>query len=429
MLTDAWFQLRYHAQQAEYWRSTARFKAVAAGRGSGKTLLARRKIVRWLPVKKPWNDPKYFYALPTLPQAKRVAWEQIRALIPSEWIAEENKTELRIKTIFGSTLFLYGMDRPHRAEGLQYDGGIVDEASDERPSVVPKTFLPALSERTGWLDLIGVPKRFGIGATYFKQFCDELCDEYYHWPSSDIVGPAEIENAKRLLDARDFDEQYNASWLNATGQIFYAFNESWNVTNDAQYNENLPIIVGSDFNVNPMAWVLGHWIEVAGNICFLVFDNIFRRDTNTEKTLDYLYAKYGTHTAGWEFYGDATAAARKTSATISDYLQIKNDKRFSQHGNAKVFYSKSNPLFINRVAACNAMLRNARGEVRVFIHPQCKPLINDLSARSWKENSREPDDFGDMGHISDAFGYPIYKRFPLRLEAGKEIQSKVMLLR
>ena len=151
MLTPAWTQLRYHEQQAQLWRDPARFIAVRAGRGSGKTELARRRIVRMLPIEKPWSDPIYFYALPTFAQARRVAWRPIKKLIPPEWIkGNPSESELRIDTVFGATLYVIGMDKPQRYEGVQWDGGIIDESSDQRPDAFKLSFLPALAHRNGW---------------------------------------------------------------------------------------------------------------------------------------------------------------------------------------------------------------------------------------------------------------------------------------
>lgn len=423
MLTDAWKPLRFHPIQDQLWRTKARFFAVAAGRGSGKTELMRRRIVRMLPVKiSGCANPIYAFAAPTVPQAKKLGWTKIIDLIPPQWVKSINHTDMHIRTVFGSEFYALGMDRPMRAEGVQYCGVVIDESSDQKASVFRKTFLPALSTYSGWCGRIGVPKRHGIGAIDFKEFFDNIngdgAQESYTWRSSDILSAEEIALHKRMLDEKDFNEQYNASWESATGKIFHAFGEH-NVSTDAEYNPNLPIFVGSDFNVNPMSWCIGHIIDDK----MYVFDEIFLRDTNTERTLDVLFQHYGKHKAGWEFYGDATAASRKTSATQSDYIQIKNDKRFID---AKVFYTKSNPLFKNRVAACNAMFRNAAQQVRTFLNPRCKRTINDLTIRAWKDNGLEADDSGDIGHSSDAIGYPIYFRFPLRLDEP-EINSRISL--
>ena len=113
-LTNAWTQLRSHKPQSDLWRTRARFVAVAAGRGSGKTELARRRLVRYLPVKKPWADPMYFYAAPTYAQARRIAWGPLKALIPPSWLkGQPSETDMVIRTVFGSSLHVIGMDKPY----------------------------------------------------------------------------------------------------------------------------------------------------------------------------------------------------------------------------------------------------------------------------------------------------------------------------
>lgn len=410
-MTPAWFRLRYHQQQTKAWRTNARFVALAAGRGSGKTELARRRVVRFLNVKKPWSDPLYFYALPTMQQAKRVAWDAILRLIPPHWIkGVPNKSSMKIETIYGSCLYVVGMDKPHRVEGVQWDGGVVDESCDQRPGAFDKTLLPAFSHRNAWCWRIGVPKRHGIGAVEFKEFFDkgmagEDGIESYTWKSEEILTPDQMAFFRSHMDERDFNEQFGASWESSSGAIFYAFSESVNVTPLVHYDPELPIVVGSDFNVDPMAWVIGHIVDDE----LYVFDELFLRNTNTQETLNYLYARYGQHQTGWEFYGDASGRARKTSASASDYAQIKRDARFKH---ALTFYNRRNPAVADRFASCNAMLRSAAGRARLYVHPRCKNLITDLKGRAYKEGTSAPNDKGDVGHITDGLGYIVHSRFP-----------------
>lgn len=414
MLTDAWTPLRYHPEQNRLWRTRYRFCAVTAGRGSGKTELSRRRVVRMLPVRKPWPDPIYFFALPTYSQAKRVAWEPIKRLIPPDWIKPGgiSETELTIETVFGSKLFLLGLDHPERAEGVQWDGGIIDESSDQKPGVFDRTFMPTFSHRNAWCWRIGVPKRFGRGAKEFKRYFDRGVEgdpniASFHWRSADIIPAEQLEIARHSLSDVDFAEQYEASWEQAGGLIFHAFGRH-NI-GPVYYRPDETIIVGSDFNVNPMAWTLSHKTE-DGRL--ETFDEIFLRDTNTPATLDYLWRKYGPHhKAGWVFCGDASGRSRKSSATTTDYLLIYNDSRFKQK---RVIYPKSNPAMQDRFASCNALFRNAAGEVRATIDPRCKRTIEDLSDRAYKEGTREPDDAGDVSHCSDALGYVIHTFFPIK---------------
>ena len=129
-MNQLWPQLRQHKEQTELYTCPKRFIYVAAGRQSGKSEIAFRRLVRQLRIKKPWDNPKYFYAAPTLKQAKRVAWDRLQSLIPDYWIKDISKGDLRIKTIFGSELFLDGLDAPHRIAGQILDGGIIDEFAD-----------------------------------------------------------------------------------------------------------------------------------------------------------------------------------------------------------------------------------------------------------------------------------------------------------
>lgn len=413
MLTDAWTPLRYHEAQSRAWRTTNRFVALACGRGSGKTELARRRVIRYLPVKKDWPDPLYFYALPTVSQAKRVAWDKLLQLIPPSWIAgNPHVSEMYIETIFGSKLYVVGMDKPERLEGVQWDGGIIDESSDVRPGAFNRSVVPALEHKNAWCWRIGVPKRYGIGAAEYKEFFDKgLSDPgadtlSLSWPSEDILTPQQIKWAMENLDPADFDEQYRANWQSTGGTIFYNFEDA-NIDGSIGYMPNMPLVVGSDFNVDPMSWVVGHRF----NNELHIFDEIFLRNTNTPKTLDNLHERYGQHES-WEFYGDASGAARKTSAAKSDYLHIKGDERFK---GASLYYPKKNPFIADRFAACNALFLSAAGKRRVKIHPRCVNLIKDLKYRAYKEGTREPDDHHDLGHMSDAFGYIVSRRFPLKI--------------
>ena len=402
MITPAWTSLKYHEPQSRLWRTSSRFVAVAAGRGSGKTELARRRLVRFLAVKKPWDTPLYFYAGPTYGQARRVAWQYLKDLTPKEWLlSPPSESSMVIKTIFGSELHVVGMDKPQRIEGVQWDGGVIDESSDQKPKVFDLTVRPALSHREGWCWRIGVPKRHGVGAREFRSCFDKNSGwEAYNWPSSDIIEASEIELARNMLDAKDFAEQYEASWVRAGGMAFHSFDTEKHVR-PVTYDDTRPVVVGSDFNVNPMAWVLAHKTSDGIDI----FDEIWLRDTNTKRTLDVLHARYPNHRGGWHFMGDATGRARKTAATFSDYVIINRDERFS--GNVR--YPRANPNVKDRLASCNALFYHNR----CHVDPRCENLIMDLEFRSL-DDSGHPDDAGDQGHITDALGYVIHTLYPVR---------------
>lgn len=403
---SAWESLKPHPQQSALLRSPARLKAVAAGRGSGKTTVARRRSVMALCERKAHRRPMYFYALPTIKRAKRVAWPFIKELVPKDWLAAPLNNNMVVKTVFGSELYVVGLDDPTVIEGDQWDGGIIDEAADQKENW-HLSVMPALSHRKGWLWVIGVPKRRGHGAPFFKKIYHDAEWESYTWKSDSVLPAKDIEWAKSTMSIKDYREQYEASWETAGGSAFYAFEKEHNVRR-CSYNSTKPFITGSDFNVNPMAWVHAHRYDSG----LEVFDETFIRDTNTRATLDSLWSRYGgKHQGGFWFYGDASGRARKTSASRSDYVQIQNDTRFKP----VVRYPRANPMVKDRLAACNALFCNANGERKLHIDPSCLNLIEDLQSRAL-DDTGHPDDAKDQGHITDALGYIVSAMFPTRLD-------------
>ncbi len=370
----------------------------------------------YLPLQRPWLDPRYFYAGPTYSQAKKVAWDRMISLIPPQWIAgEPSLSELSIKTVFGSELFIVGLDKPQRIEGLILDGGVIDENSDIKPGTFDLSILPTLVWRNGWVDFIGVPKRFGIGAADYRERCEkaangELPDSAtFTWPSAGIVPAEYLELCRATMDERDFDEQFNASWVTAAGGIFHAFDREFNVR-PCVYDPALPLVVTSDFNVDPMAWVL---IQRQSDMDVVV-DELWIRNTNTPAALDELMSRYGSHKGGFQMYGDASAKGRRTSAAQSDYAHIVNDVRLKKLGRT-MHYTMSNPLLVDRFAATNARICSGDGVRHVFVDPKCKNLIRDLETRTYKPGTRETADTDDQGHPTDALGYYLHKRYPLNV--------------
>jgi len=340
-------------------------------------------------------------------------------LIPPHWIAYDgiSQSELTIKTIYGSELFIFGFDKPQRIEGLtRVDGGVLDELSDIKPGTVDLSIMPTMVwSPDSWLWFIGVPKRFGIGAAEYRDRCEkaeigELPDsEVFHWPSGEIIPTEALEHARNVMDERDFDEQFNGLWLNASGGVFHAWDKEFNVRPCA-YNPSRPIVVGMDYNVDPMAWIMCH---IKGDT-LEVFDEVWLRDTNTPAALQVMTGRYGGHQGGWQIYGDASGRSRHTSAYKSDLLLIADDPQLRAMGRT-MHFDKSNPPVADRFASTNARICNGAGQRNVFVDSTCTHLIRDLAIRTYKPGTRDVDDSGDVGHITDALGYICHKRWPLQL--------------
>jgi hypothetical protein len=418
LLTPRWSPMRFHVEQRRLWTSTARFKLVVAGRSSGKTELAKRYLVRMLPVPVPGCPRRlYFAAGPTYGQMERVWWQDMKDLIPAAWVKPNgiSESDLSIETVFGSELHLVGLDKPSRIEGSQFCGGVIDESSDVKPESWTLSIRPTLSFYSGWCWRIGVPKRMGIGAVQYRRDW-ELAkaapgeSDAFWWKSADILTPEEIASAKAGLSLDDYLEQYEAAWVDTGGLLFTGFSLAETVR-PCGYDPARPVYVGCDFNTDPMSWVLSHTAGTGRDVCLEVFDELYLHNVNTQKTLDVLWGRYATHRGGWRFCGDATSRAKKTSASKSDYLQIFEDARFVGAGRV-VTFPAANPPRADKAANVNRMLCSAAGVRALHVDPRCVHVIDDLRLQA----ELTPPTDSPIGHLSDALGYLVWQVLPMNVQ-------------
>ncbi len=216
-----WYQLKYHETQRAYWMSKARFNVVPAGRRSGKTeILKRKTVLRALAPPElggsQFPNPRYFLGAPTRDQAKAIFWEDIKKLVPPELRnGQPSESRLIMPLITNAEIHILGMDKPERAEGTPWDGGGLDEYGNMKKEVWTAHLRPALSDRKGWCDLIGVPEgRNHYYHEWKKALANKTGDRgAYHWLSAEILDAEEIEAAKNDLDPLTYQQEYEGCLL------------------------------------------------------------------------------------------------------------------------------------------------------------------------------------------------------------------------
>lgn len=463
MLTNRWTPLRYHEGQNAYMTSHARFNVLPCGRRSGKTERAKRKlIIRALQAIKaiqdgtwPWHNARFFAAAPTFAQAKRIYWADLKALIPPHLLAGKPKESDLIIPLKGDVeIHVLGMDKPERFEGSPWNGGILDEYANMRPEAWAANIRPGLSDRKGWCDLIGVPEGRNHYYEIYKQALADSTGEWavFSWPSSDIVDPAEIESARRMLDELTFRQEYEASFVSFTGRAYYNFDEATHTSKALAYNPHAPLIFCFDFNVSPGVAVVLQEQVLPG--CFERMPNprLFRgseafkqalasdrsdawirrpvvgtgvigevhipQNSTTPAVCHRLIQDWGDHQGEIYCYGDASGGASGSAKVQgSDWDLIY--QIMTQHfgGRVNMMVPRANPSERSRVNAVNARLKTADGTILMLIDQEaCINLIKDLEGvRVLEGGSGEIDKKRDkkLTHISDALGYYIAYEFPV----------------
>lgn len=307
--------------------------------------------------------------------------------------------------MYGSELWVVGLDKPQRIEGTPWDGGVLDEYANTRPSAWTENIRPALSDRLGWCWFIGVPE----GLNHYKDLVDYARSGadpewgVYTWPSADILPAKELQAARRVLDPRTYRQEYEASFEGTIGRTYYAYDSKRHEDPSIIINTKLPLMVCCDFNVDPCVWELAQ--NDGGAV--KVVDEIALRNTNTVEMGKSLLSRYAGHRAGFIVYGDAAGVQRSTAGK-SDYALL------SELGLKDQRIKKANPFVKDRVNALNAMLSNTNREARLFHHPRCVFLKKDFETVEWTRDGTGIDKSGrDRTHATDALGYFIEYEFPL----------------
>lgn len=219
-----------------------------------------------------------------------------------------------------------------------------------------------------------------------------------------------------------YDEQFalqelGGRFLNiGVGLIYHCFNRSVNVK-EWEFNPSLPLWIGQDFNVSPMATVLMQPVRRGDGLTDVyVFDELTINNANIQDTIRELDARgYSPQKHRGEIlvYPDATGFSNNAAATRAPIKQIED-------AGYVVVSPRVNPLVRDRYAAVNGKLLNAFGVATLFISPKCVRLREDLEREVYKPGTSQRETVRDgaakRGHHSDALGYPIHHEF--RIESG-----------
>ena len=458
--TPRWTTLKSHAGQKAYLESQTRFNVVPAGRRSGKTEIAKRRVTirtihRCVYRHKMFPNARFFAAAPTRDQAKRIYWNDLKALIPKKYLdGKPSETQLIIYLKNDAQLHVLGMDKPERFEGSPWDGGILDEYGNMKEKAWMENIFPALADRKGWCDLIGVPEGRNH---YYRRYKEAISDEYpdmqaHHWKSAEILDASEIEMARRMLDELSFKQEFEAEFVNFAGRAYYPFNEKEHC-GKLLYNPRAPLIFCFDFNVAPgvaaviQEQALPGVFEVVPNPARFGYgkkafaeavrygDSAFMRvpavgsavigevyipqNSNTVAVCRKLITDWGKHQGTIHVYGDATGGSRGTAKVAGSDWDLIETLLYGHFGEDRVYFEvpDSNPTERSRVNAVNTRLKTMDGSVRLMIDPDRAPhVVDDLEGvRTLEGGSGEIDKKRDpaLTHISDALGYYIAREFPI----------------
>jgi len=387
--------------QAKVIKDKARFRVLITGRRFGKTYLAINELAKFASRSK----QKVWYVAPTYRQAKQIVWNELKQkLIDHKWVKNINHSDLTFTLKNNSTITLRGSDNENALRGVGIDFLVIDEFADVSKEAWYEVLRPTLSDKKGHALFCGSPRGFGNWSyELYKQ--GETNKDWKSFQYTTLEGQQvskeEIEQAKQDLDLRTFQQEYEATFVNYSGMIYYNFSRDKNIVD--KYNKNTGILhIGLDFNVDPMSAV----VCVIENDRIFMIDEIQIYSSNTNEICEEIRTRYKNIQI--VVYPDPSARQRKTSAGgLTDLAILKNN-------GFDVRCRSTAPLVRDRINAVNSKLKNVNGKSSLFIVKSCKNAIKSIERQIYKEGTHIPDKDSGYDHMNDALGYLVEYNFPLK---------------
>ena len=231
MSTD--LNIKLLSWQQKVWNSKCRFKVVAAGRRTGKTLLAVYLLLYYALQAKAGH---VFYVAPTQGQARDIMW-QVLLSIGNPVIKNSHINNLQVTLINGATISLKGADRPETMRGVSLKYLVMDEYADMKPEVWEQILRHALDDQKGGALFIGTP----MGRNHFYdlyKFAEMDNDTWnaWHFTSYDnpLLDASEIDEAKKSMSSFAFRQEFMASFEAQGSDLF---KEEWIQVGTEEPNE------------------------------------------------------------------------------------------------------------------------------------------------------------------------------------------------
>ena len=334
--------------------------------------------------------------LPTIKRNLYPSWEKIK---PANFIKHHDK-ELHTITFTNDSQIIFfpesfDTDKElNRWRGLEVNGFGFEEINECQEASLQKAF-----ERAGSYIIKGAkiqpppivvatanPSFGWVKEKIYKPFKDGTLNTRWHYIQSRIFDnvplmteqPAYIQSLKDNMNRFEYEIFVEGNWdVNLkTGGEFYKCFEMDKHIKPVYYDENIPLHISWDDNVNPYL-PLGIF-QIQGKELRMIDEITGISPNNTiERVCQEFERRYYSHNKGMFVYGDATANKEDTKLEkgINFYsLVINNLRKYNPTNRVQ----NSNPSVVLRGKWINTVLEKELGGIKVIIGENCKQTINDF---------------------------------------------------
>lgn len=228
------FDIRLTRKQQEAYdlihEKNCRFLIARWSRQCGKTIFAEIMLIEYLCKKDTYNA----YISPTFSQGKKVFAELVQLLEPSGVIKKANAADLKIESIYGSTLKFFSMESPTAIRGNTISGILVMDEAAFFPTQLPSgedpyynVIFPIIKARKPKVLVISTPNgRQGMyydlylkaynHVKYYREITATIYDD-------DLISMDEIEDLKKGYPPLAWQQEFEVQFLDNALTVFPNF--------------------------------------------------------------------------------------------------------------------------------------------------------------------------------------------------------------
>lgn len=368
-----------HANQQAIADHPARFKVVKAGKRFGKSWLAMYLILRWAG-RKP--NGKFWYIAPTYGNAKDIAWDVIKWMLPPAVVERYLESELTVILKNGSKVVLKGADKPETLRGPGLDGVVMDERAYQDEELWNRIIRGQLASSLGPCFFISSPNK--VGRNHFSNFWDEAKKKmdsgdpewaafYNTIYDNPTLSRKEIEDMKEGMPESTWELEYMAKESAISGILYSEFTWEKNV-GDYVGNKTLNNYRGLDWGMNHPTVCLWGQLDLETKILYISDEYVKSGNVVKENAIP-IKNKSGDKKFEWTVCDPSMNRRDHLQANTSDMTEfarygipcISGDNRARGYDIVKMFLKFG----------------------RLKISPRCKTLLYEIQNVQWGDKEGE----------------------------------------
>lgn len=406
-----------HKDQESVHGSNARFKVCVCGRRSGKTTLALNEILKHAWVNQD-RLARIWYIAPNYRQAKTVAWEMLKDIIPEQIIASINEAELMIRLVNGSIIELKGADAQDSLRGSKLYFVVLDEYASMKRTVWEEIIRPSMADVPGSKAIfIGTPAGMH---NHFKTLYDKAnsgkAKDWKAWTfkTSDnpYVSKEELEEIRKTTEINTFKQEYEAEFVEMAGAIYPMFKREIHTISPFEIPEHYERVVGMDWGMRNATAIVFAAVSEKGEI--IIYDSLYGNGKTVSQWADIIKARHD--------YEEITQ-------WIIDPAALSQAREF---GNFGINFISYNPETLKKINDVNIGINLVQqylleGKIKIFKH--CDVLIDQMEQYQWEpSNSRldldpRPKPLKKDDHAVDALRYLVSARVVAKEKKSKKYEG------